>query len=120
MGIGAFSSESSSSTTTTSQSSGFSEISGVAQSLNLSTGKKSKNNTLNLLDGGAISKAFDFGAQALKQVEIAGTNNASSIRDAISAVTESSRGEGENIAITLAKWGAIAAMVYFGFRALRG
>jgi hypothetical protein len=117
---GAFNSESSSETSTTTQNAGFSEVSGFASSVNLSTGKKSKYTTVNLLDGGAIGKAFDFGAAALKQIELAGENNKLTSSGAITAVKESARSEGENIAITVAKWAAIAAMVYFGFRALRG
>ncbi len=120
--MGIFDSTSNSETSPITQNSGFSEISGVAQSLNLTVGKKAKNTTVNLTDGGAVDKAFSFAQQfaadALRQVELAGENNKATSSGAITAVTESARTEGENIAVTVAKWAAIAAMVYFGFRAL--
>lgn len=121
-GVSGFgSSASSAETNNTQQSAGFSEIGGSATSLNITGGKKAKTDTVvNILDGGAINKAFDFGAQALKQVELAGTSNAGAIRDAITAVSESARSESENVAISLGKWALIAAIAYFGFKALRG
>ena len=120
MGLSIFGSESSSESTNTSQSAGFSEISGVASSLNLTTGKKSKNTTVNLVDNGAVAAAFDFAGQALKQVELAGANSRGSLQDAIGSVTESARSDSENVAVTLIKWGALAALVIFGLRALKG
>ncbi len=118
--MGFFDSTSKSETTTSSQNAGFSEIQGSASSLNLVTGKKSKNVTVNALDGGAIANAFAFAGEALKQVELSGANTRGAISDAISAVSASARSEPENVAISLGKWALIAAIAYFGFRALRG
>lgn len=118
--MGIFDSKSSSETTNTSQNAGFSEISGIASSLNLTTGKKSKYTTVNVTDGGAVKSALDFAGQALKQVELAGANARGSLQDAIGSVTESARSDSENVAVTLIKWGALAALVIFGLRALKG
>jgi hypothetical protein len=122
--MGLFDSTSSSETTNTSQNAGFSEIAGAASSLNLVTGKKTKNVTVNALDGGAIGSAFGFAGEALreslKQVELAGASARGTTQDTISALAAAARSEPENIAITLGKWALIAAIAYFGFRAIRG
>lgn len=116
--MGIFDSTSNSDQTTTSQNAGFSEIGGNANSFNLSLGKKSKGNTFNVLDGGAISRAFDFGGAALKSVEVLGASNSASIDKALAALNESARSDSENVLVTVGKWAAIAAIAYFGFRAL--
>jgi hypothetical protein len=116
---GFFNSTSNPETNTYNQNAGFSEINGSATSLNLVSGKKSRTNTtVNLLDGGAIGRAFDFGGAALKQVELAGAQTSATIEKAINAVAEAARSDGENVLVTGVKWIAIAAIAYFGFRAL--
>lgn len=120
MGLNVFGSESSSETSTTTQNAAFSEIGGAVTSLNLSTGKKSKYTTVNVLDGGAVAGAFSFANSALKQVELAGAQSAAGFKEAISAVLESSRGEGENVTLTVVKWAALVGIVYFAVRAFRG
>jgi hypothetical protein len=118
---GFFNSTSNPETNTYNQNAGFSEVGGSATSINLVTGKKSKGtNNITLLDGGAIERAFAFGGDALKQVELAGNNTRSVLADAIDKISQASRSEQENVAITLGKWALIAAIAYFGFKALRG
>lgn len=111
--MGIFDSKSSSEQTTTSQNGGFSEVGGSAQAVNLSFGKKSKNNAVTLTDYGAVSSAFGFGSQALKQIELLGAQSAAGIEKAISAVNESARSETENVAVNWGKWVALAAIAFF-------
>lgn len=118
--MGFFDSKSVSETSPITQNAGFSEVSGIAQSLNLTFGKKSKGNAVTLTDGGAVARAFDFGSAALKQVEVAGAQSGANIERAIAALAESSRGETENIGVTAIKWAAFAGIAYFIFRAVRG
>ena len=119
MNIGPGSSSSRTSTQNYNQNAGFSEV-GMAQSLNLAFGSKSKGNTLNVLDGGAVSALGNIASEALRQVELAGGNTRGVVDSALAKISEAARSEGENVAITLGKWALIAAIAYFGFRALRG
>lgn len=120
--MGMFSSESRSRVSTASQSAGFSEVGGAAQSVNLNVGGKSRA-TVTALDGGAIGQAFGFaaGAQsaAFKQVELAGAQSAALVRESVAAVTESARGDAENVTITAIKWGAVAFAAWALMGALR-
>jgi hypothetical protein len=117
MNLGPGSSSSRTNTSNYNQNAGFSEV-GMAQSLNLAFGNKSKGNSVTVVDGGAINALSGIAGEALRQVELAGNNTRSSISDAIQRVAESARSEQENVAITLGKWAMIAAVVYFGFRAV--
>jgi hypothetical protein len=64
-GGGAFNKSSSSSTTNNTKNTGFnfSEVSGVASASNADV--SGLNNTVNMLDGGAIAGAFDFSGKAV-------------------------------------------------------
>jgi hypothetical protein len=120
--MGLFSSKSSTQTETTSQNAGFSEIGGSATSINLNL-KDNRSGTVNVLDGGAITKAFDFAgaaqSQALKQVELAGAQSAALVKESIAAVSESARNETENVTLAAVKWGALALIAWAVAGALR-
>lgn len=117
-----FSSESRTSTTTTTQNAGFSEVGGQALSINLTGGgkKSSQATTVNILDAGAIDKAFTFAGQAqagaLRQVELAGNTTAQTVREAVAAVSESGRTETENLAQAAMRWGTYALLGYAALR----
>lgn len=119
--MGFFDSKSKSSTT--SQNAGFSEIAGPATSLNVNAGGgKSSSTVINALDGGAIAASFGFAGDALekslRQVEMAGSNTASLVGNAIKSVAESARSETENVLIQGGKWVVIAVIAVAGFYAL--
>jgi len=100
--------------TTIAQEAGFSEISGQALSV------QGDSNQVTLSDFGAISAARDIASESLRQVELAGSNTASTVSKAVQAVAESSRAETENIVIQGAKWAALAVMVFAAAWALKG
>ncbi len=112
---------------------GFSEIGGPATSVNVNlTGAKvGKRGTLapviNLTDQGALAKAAEISAQSQRSVQELGGTLADAIGRAftatqeataasIAAVSESQRGEVENVSLSLVKWGALAAAAYFAAR----
>lgn len=111
---------------TTTQNAGFSEIAGPAASNqgkdtnnitgNGNIGFRGNSNTVNVLDGGAIEKAFSF-------AENANVSAAGSVREAVASVTESARAETENIANQI-KTVVIYGVVIWGgvqaFKALKG
>lgn len=114
-----------------SQGQGFSEIAGPATAINLniSAGKKSSvNPIINLTDQGAVRAAQGIAERSVQQVETLGVGLADLIgqafsasqaatSQAIGAAVESQRGEVENLGLAVAKWGALAAAVYFAARA---
>jgi hypothetical protein len=125
-GSGAKQSSTTSNTTNTTNEAGFSEI--HDSQVNAIQGD---GNSIVMSDMGAINAAQNIAQGALTQVELA-NNNASSlvgsalsttadtVAKAVTAVSESSRAETENIIINIAKWAAIAGMVFAGAWALKG
>ena len=110
---------------TTTQNAGFSEVAGPAISSqgegnsiagNGNIGFRGNSNNINVLDGGAIARAFDF-------AENANTAAQGSVRESVAAVTESARAETENIASQIKTvliygvviWGGVQA-----FKAFKG
>lgn len=107
-------------TTTTTHETGFSEIGGSAQSVNLSG--LGKNSNVSILDAGAIDRAFSFAGDALerslRQVEVASSSSAGAMGDALRAVAENARSETENVLLQGGKWLVIAVIAVAGFYAL--
>lgn len=130
---GLFSPESTSISSPSSFGAGFSET-GQATSVNVNLSGKIKargsiSPVITLTDQGAIAKAQDLASQSIRSIELLGSNLnslltsfASELRaqgnDAIAAVSEANRTELENIAVTVAKWGALALGGFFLLRAL--
>lgn len=100
--------------TTISQEAGFSEISGQALSV------QGEGNQISLSDFGAINAGLEIARESLRQVELAGSNTANTVGQAVQAVSESARAETENIVIQGAKWAALAVMVFAAAWALKG
>lgn len=135
MGIGAFSSDSRTrvDTRNTPFSTGFSETSGPATSINLNiaTGTKSRsyvNPTINLTDQGALKAASDIAARSLDEVQSFGARLESALvkalaavsaqsDTAIEAVSSANRSETENIGLAAIKWGALVLGGFFLMRA---
>lgn len=119
-------SRSSSTVNTTTQNAGFSEVAGPAASNQGSNtnnvtgtgniGFRGNSNSINVLDGGAIERAFDF-------AENANTAAAGSVRESIAAVTDAARTETESVANQI-KTALIYAVVVWGgvqaFKAFKG
>lgn len=149
MGVGPFSSESTTrvDTRNTAYSTGFSEVSGPATSLNLDLGGKirvGKGGTLQpliqLTDQGALNAAVQVSKQAQESVAAFGGKleglltkaieavTASSSRaaqavqaqgsEAIEAVSSANRTETENLGLAAIKWGALVAGGFLLVRAL--
>lgn len=119
-------SSSSSKVYTTTQNAGFSEVAGPAASnqgsdTNNITGDgnigfRGNGNTVSVLDGGAIDRAFGFAENAM--------NTASgNVRESIEAVTDAARAETESVANQI-KTALIYAVVVWGgvqaFKAFKG
>lgn len=103
--FGGSKSKSSTSSTVTSQSGGFSEIAGNAVQLQ-------GGGQVNVLDQGAIEKAFSFAEQVTAV-------NSGVTQQALTAVGESRKAESENIsgkAITYGSYAAIAVAVAWAIR----
>lgn len=129
---GIFSPSSETQSVPTAFNTGFSEIGGPAYSVNLNVaGKVGKRATvapvINLTDQGALARAAEISAQSQRSVQELGGTLADAIARAfsatqqstaasIAAVSESQRGEVENISLSLVKWGALAAAAYFAAR----
>lgn len=105
-----------------SQNAGFSEIAGPATSVILKGGGKKSTTTVNMLDGGAVSGAFQFAGDALerslRQVEVIGNQSSGAIGNAIGALKESVRSETENVMLQGGKWLVVAVVAVAGFVAL--
>lgn len=125
-GSGAKSSTTTSQTTNNTNEAGFSE---VHDSQVVSV--QGSGNNLTLSDYGAINAATDIAKESLNQVELANDNatslvssalssTADTVTQAVAAVSESARAETENIIINIAKWAAIAGMVFAAAWALKG
>lgn len=121
--MGFFDSKSTTRNETVSQNAGFSEVSGPAVSVNVKGGgkKSSTPTTVNLLDGGAIAKSYEFAEAAMtssaRQVELAGAGARDLVKESIAAVSENARSETENVSILALKWGALAFIAYAALRA---
>lgn len=122
LGLGASQSNAKSEST----NSAFSDINDNATVNNfqhVGTGKKS-NVSISVLDGGAISKAFDFaGAQSSNAYDFSrdvAKSAAGSVSEAVKAVSESARTETENIFINLQKYALYGALIWGAVKILRG
>lgn len=85
---------------------------------------KNSSASFNLLDGGAIGKAFDFagsmGAQAYDFSRDVQKTTASTVGEAVKAVSESARSETENIFINLQKYALYGAIIWGAVQILKG
>lgn len=123
-----------SATTNHTNSSGFSDLRDTSlnslQGVTVGSGKNSNTN-FSILDGGAIKGAFalgqdslDFASHASSQAYDFSTDlvnkTSGQISDAITAVSESSRSETENILINLQKYGLYAFLVWGAVQVFRG
>lgn len=118
--------ESTSSSKTENTNSAFSDINDqatVANFQNIGKGKNSKIN-ISMLDGGAISKAFDFaGAQSSNAYDFSrdvAKSAAGSVSEAVKAVSESARTETENIFINLQKYALYGLIVWAAVQVFKG
>lgn len=125
-GSGAKQSSTTNYTTNTTNEAGFNEIHDAQVNSIQGDG-----NSIVMSDMGAISAAAGIAQGAFDQVELANNNatslvgsalnsTASTVSQAVQAVSESARAETENIVINIAKWAAIAGMVFAGAWALKG
>lgn len=124
LGLGASQSKS----TTSNTNAGFSDINDNAtvnnfQNLDLGKGKNSQV-SINVLDGGAISKAFNFaGAQSANAYDFSrdvAKTAAGSVSEAVKAVSESARTETENIFINLQKYALYALVIWGAVQVFKG
>ena len=93
------------------------------QNLNLGKGKNSSV-AINVLDGGAISKAFEFaGASSANAYDFSrdvAKSAAGSVSEAVKAVSESARTETENIFINLQKYALYGLMIWGAVQVFKG
>jgi hypothetical protein len=109
------SSNSSSSTTnnTTTQNAGFNDLGENSQAIAL----QGDNNSIQLTDQGAVAKAFDFASDFSADL---GNQASTTVREAITAVTENARAETENIAIQLGKFALYGGLIFGAVMIFRG
>lgn len=104
-------SKSSSNVSTTTQNLGFSELSNTNAVSNQGSG-----NVFNMLDGNAISSAFDFAKQFSEQTN---TTNTAALTESIKAVTESARTETENTVVQLKTLGIYVVAAWAAINVLK-
>lgn len=123
--MGLFSSSKSKSTSkvyTTTQNAGFQEVAGPAASnqgsdTNNITGAgnigfRGSSNTVQVLDGGAINRAFEF-------AELSSGNAAAAVKESVAAVTESARAETENVANQIKTVAIYLGIAFAGYKAIQ-
>ena len=124
---GIFNSKSDSKTDSTNNNSGFSDINdgSVVTSLQgIEVSGKNASSTINMLDGGAIAKSFDFAggvaAQGYDFARDVQKSTASTVEGAVRAVSESARSETENIFINLQKYALYGVMIWGAVQIFKG
>lgn len=98
--------------------------SSVSSIQGIETKGKNSNISFSLLDGGAIGKAFDFAggvsAQGYDFARDVQKTTASTVGEAVKAVSESARSETENIFINLQKYALYGLMIWGAVQILKG
>lgn len=102
--------------TTETQTSGFSEVTGEVANI------QGDSNAVTLTDQGAIENALKFAGEtvdrSLGSVEVASNQATARASEAIAAVSESARGEVQDLGREAIKWGVFGVLGYGAFQAI--